>query len=263
MKHILYTLANRYPVIYLPIEEGISKSEEYRNTCLKGEESKRDLLFSFNEKDSLETFKTPVGDVEILTMYDRKDFVHMARALGSKAEPVNIPDSTGAMAIFGLNNWDKVRAGLDNYKDSFILLSAGNYSNVSNIDVKNVTNNELVLTSDEWTEKSIIIRKYHELTHFVMRKMYKDDINPIRDEIIADIVGLECAFKKLDVRVLKLFFGLENNEYRSGGRLENYEGGNRENIPNVIKMIDDISYILNKYEKVDINTIWEHIKDVL
>lgn len=263
MEHILYTLARRYPAIYLPIEEGISKSEEYRNTCLKGQESKREILFSFNKKDRLETFNTPVGDVEILTMYDRDDFVHMARALGSKAEPVNIPDSTGAMALFGLNNWDKVRAGLDDYKDSFILLSSGYYSNVSNDDIKKVTNNEIDLTSEEWIEKSVIIRKYHELTHFVMRKTYPDDVNPIRDEIIADIVGLECAFKKLDIRVLKLFLGLENKEYRKGARLENYEGGNIENISNVLKMIDNISNTLIKYETSDINTIWKGIKSVL
>lgn len=263
MEHILYTLARRYPAIYLPIEEGISKTEEYRNTCLRGEESKREILFSFNENDRLETFNTPVGDVEILTMYDRNDFVHMARALGSKAEPVNIPDSTGAMALFGLNNWDKVRAGLDDYKDSFILLSSGYYSNVSNIDIKKVTDGELDLTQEEWIEKSIIIRKFHELTHFVMRKTYPDDIVPVRDEIIADIVGLECAFKKLDVRVLKLFLGLENKEYRKGGRLENYNGGNSENINNVLKMIDDISSELSKYEDKDVNTIWEHIENVL
>ena len=50
------------------------------------------------------------------------------------------------------------------------------------------------LNEDEWIEKSIIIRKYHELTHFVMRKTYPDDIDYIRDELIADCIGLICAF---------------------------------------------------------------------
>lgn len=263
MEHILYTLAKRYPQVYLPIEEGISKSEEYKETCLRGEQSKRELLFSFNPKDKLETVNTIAGDVEILTMYDRLDFEHIIKAIAYRGEPEDIPSSTGAMALFGLNNWEKVRAGLDNYKDSFIILSAGRYSNVSNEDIKKVTNNELSLSDEEWIEKSIIIRKYHELTHFVMRKLYPEDIKPIRDELIADCIGLICAFNELDPRLLKLFLGLENNTYRKGGRLENYKGFDENNITDVLSLIDNIVLALAKYEHDDINTIWQHICDVL
>ena len=263
MEHILYTLAKRYPQVYLPIEEGISKSEEYRNTCLRGEESSRELLFSFNENDKLETIKTISGDVEVLTMYDRQDFEHVIKAIAYKGEPKDIPSSTGAMALFGLNNWEKVRAGLENYKDSFIVLSSGNYSNVDNKDVNEVTDGETDLSESEWTEKSITIRKYHELTHFVMRKSYPDDIKPIRDELIADCVGLMCAFKKLDVRLLKLFLGLEKDSYRKGGRLENYEGGSEEDIPKTLTLIDDIVSKLSKYESEEVDTIWKHIDEVL
>lgn len=263
MEHVLYTLAKRYPQIYLPIEEGISESEEYRDTCLRGIESKRDLLFSFNPKDELETINTIAGDVEVLTMYDRKDFEHIIKAIAFSGEPKDIPSSTGAMALFGLNNWEKVRAGLDDYKDSFIILSTGNYSNVSSEDVKRISNNELSLNNEEWTEKSIIIRKYHELTHFVMRKKYPKDIVPIRDELIADCVGLLCAFHELDLRLLKLFLGLENDTYRKGGRLENYKGFNESEIPNVLIEINRIASVLNKYKNEDINTIWEHIDDLI
>lgn len=263
MEHILYTLAKRYPQVYLPIEKGISKSEEYRNTCLKGEKSKRELLFSFNPKDKLETINTIAGDVEVLTMYDRKDFEHIIRSIAYRGEPEDIPNSTGAMALFGLNNWEKVRAGLDNYKDSFIILSTGNYSNVTKEDVKNATDNELILSDEEWTEKSIIIRKYHELTHFVMRKIYPDNIKPIRDEIIADCVGLICAFNKLDLRLLKLFLGLESDIYRKGGRLENYKGFDEKCISDVISLIKNIVSILTKYEDNNINDIWNHINEIL
>lgn len=263
MEHVLYTLAKRYPQVYLPIEKGISKSEEYKNTCLRGEESKRELLFSFNPKDKLETINTIAGDVEVLTMYDRKDFEHIIRSIAYRGEPEDIPSSTGAMALFGLNNWEKVRAGLDNYKDSFIILSTGNYSNVSKEDVKKVTSNELVLSDEEWTEKSIIIRKYHELTHFVMRKIYPDNIKPIRDEIIADCVGLICAFNKLDSRLLKLFLGLESDTYRKGGRLENYKGFDEECINDVFSLINNVVSKLSQYINENINDIWEHTKEFL
>ena len=263
MEHVIYKLATRYPQVYLPIEEGISKSEEYKNTCLKGMKSTRQLDFTFNENDTLETVKTIAGDVEVLLMYDRKDFEHMYRALGFKGEPADVPSSTGAMALFGLNNWEKVRAGLENYKDCFILLSSGNYSNVDIKQIQEVTSSEINLSKDEWTNKSITIRKYHELTHFVMRKLYPDNIDAIRDELIADIVGLLCAFEKLDVRVLKLFLGLENDEYREGGRLQNYEGGNKENIPNVLKLIDKLIDSFKECEGLDIELIWKHIEKVI
>ena len=263
MKHCIDILASRYPQILLPNIEGISKSEEYKNVCLRGEKCDRPITFSKDPKDSLETHKTIAGDVEVLTLRKREDFVHACRCLGNKCEPVEIPDSTGAMALFGLNNWEKVRAGMDNYKDSFIILSSGNYSNVTNNDIYKETNGEIDLSEQEWIEKSISIRKYHELTHFVMRKIYPDDISFIRDELIADCIGLIAAFNTFDIRLLKLFLGIEGNIYREGGRLQNYEGGNIENIPNILKMIDVLKNKVSEYEDKDINDIWKNIKELM
>lgn len=263
MEHCLDILAKRYPQILLPVQKGMRETEEYKNVCLRGQECNRSITFSKDPEDKLETVNTPAGDVEVLSLRKRDDFVHMCQCLGNKCEPVEIPDSTGAMALFGLNNWDKVRAGLDNYKDSFIILSSGNYSNVSNIDIKNITNGEIDLDEQQWTNKSIIIRKYHELTHFVMRKTYPDDISFIRDELIADCIGLICAFGCFDVRLLKLFLGIEEDSYRQGGRLQNYEGGEEKNIPEVLKMIEQLKNKVEKYEKEDVDTIWKNIKELM
>ena len=260
MEHCIDTLARRYPQILMPIEEGIRNSEEYKNVCLRGQKSDRPITFSKDPNDKLETINTPAGDVEVLSLRNREDFVHACRCLGHKCEPVDIPDSTGAMAIFGLNNWDKVRAGLDNYKDSFIILSSGNYSNVSKDNIYKETNGEIDLSREEWIEKSIIIRKYHELTHFVMRKTYPNDISYVRDELIADCVGLFAAFNKFDTRLLRLFLGIEGDSYRSGGRLENYEGGGVENIPTINSMIDELEYKVRSYTGVE--SIWKNIKSL-
>lgn len=263
MEHCLDILARRYPQILLPVQEGMKNTDEYKNVCLRGEKCERPITFSKDPKDSLETVETPAGSVEVLSLRKREDFVHACQCLGNKCEPVEIPDSTGAMAIFGLNNWDKVRAGMDNYKDSFIILSSGNYSNVNNKDVYSITNTEIDLSEEEWIEKSITIRKYHELTHFVMRKTYPDDISFIRDELIADCIGLICAFNYFDTRLLKLFLGIEGETYREGGRLQNYEGGDKKNIPEVLKMIDELKNKVSKYEKEDVNTIWLNIKELM
>ena len=263
MGHCLDELAKKYPQLLMPIEKGIKDSEEYKNVCLRGQECNRPLLFNKNQNDYIETVNTIAGNVEILLLNDRDDFVHACRALGNKCEPVEIPDSTGAMAIFGLNNWQKVKANQENYKDSLIILSAGNYSNVTNNDVSKVTNNKIVLTSTEWILKSIEIRKYHELTHFVMRKLYPENIDFIRDELIADCIGLIAAFGYFDTRLLKLFLGIENSEYREGGRLENYEGGKIENIPKILKMIDELKDKVKKLNTADINTIWSNIIELM
>lgn len=263
MEHCIEILARRYPQILLPCEKGIKDTEEYKSVCLRGEKCDRPITFTMDPQDKLETVKTPAGDVEVLSLYKREDFVHACRCLGNKCEPVDIPDSTGAMAIFGLNNWDKVRAGLDDYKDSFIILSSGFYSNVSNDLIYKDSDGKINLTKEEWIEKSIIIRKYHELTHFVMRKTYPDDIDFIRDELIADCIGLICAFNEFNTDLLKLFLGIEGETYRQGGRLQNYEGGSEENIPMVLKMIDELKEKVKPYEDKDVNTIWLNIKDLM
>lgn len=260
-KHFIYDLAKRYPQILIPIEKDVRQTEEYKNLVLRGMESDRKPQFSFDSKDKLESIKTEAGVVEVITMYQRHDFVHMVQCLGCRCEPEIIPDSTGAMAIFGLNNWDKVRANLENYKDSIIILSSGYYSNVSEEDVNRVCG--MNLNKDEWIEKSIIIRKYHELTHFVMRKKYPDDIKAIRDELIADIVGIYCAFGYLDTKMLKLFLGLENDEYRDGGRLQNYEGGQKENIPEVLKMIDDLDNKFKAFKDKTVDEIWSNVINLM
>lgn len=252
MEHCLYKLAKRYPQLLMPIKKGIRESEEYKDIVLRGKESPYKLEFSFNPNDKFETFKTEVGEIEILSLRDRDDFIHAYRALGNRCEPVEVPDSTGATAIFGLNNWEKVRANNDNYKDSLILLSSGNYSNVTKDDVFEATSGKLSLNEEEWTNKSIEIRKYHEITHFIMRKKYPDNIVPVRDELIADIAGLIGAFNFFDKRLLKLFLGIdENGNYRKGGRLENYEGGEVSNIPSIIKQIDKFEVLAKEYDNVD------------
>ena len=98
MEHCIEILARRYPQILLPCEKGIKDTEEYKNVCLRGEKCDRPITFTMDPQDKLETVKTPAGDVEVLSLYKREDFVHACRCLGNKCEPVDIPDSTGAMA---------------------------------------------------------------------------------------------------------------------------------------------------------------------
>ena len=237
--HILYEVAKRYPQLLLPIREGISQSDEFRNAVLRGKKVDAEPVFSFAEGDNLSFCDTPAGRAEILFLSKREDFVHAYRALGYRCEPADIPASVGAATILGLFNWDKIHsheeawlaAGntdwpsefarftsiKENYVDTLILLSAGPYSSVPAEWVG--------LEEDEWIRQSVQIRKYHELTHFVCRKLAPEKKDILRDEIYADCIGLLAAFGTYDTHMAEVFLGIESGAFREGGRLAHYTEG--------------------------------------
>ena len=233
---IMSLLSGRYPQLLLPIRSGIKDTQEYRNAVLRGLPVPGAPKFIGSPDDSLSLEETPVGSVEILYLESRDDFVHAYRALAYRCEPAEIPASVGAATIKGLINWEKIHAhkkeylsaghsdwhaeftrftaNKANYLDTLILLSSGNYSSVSA--------ETIGLTPQEWKEKSLLIRKYHELTHFVCRKLYPTDIDPLRDEVLADLIGLTAAFGEYDPSLARTFLGIENGLYLPGGRLSHY-----------------------------------------
>lgn len=239
----VYHLSKSFPQLVLPIELNEKNTPEYKNAVLRGEPDCREPNFICSPDDKLETVETPVGKVEILYLVHREDFEHALRALAYRCEPVEIPASVGASTIRGLINWEKIRAHKaeylakggtnwseefksftaekSNYLDTIILLSNGNYSAIPARFVG--------LAESEWDEKSLIIRKYHELTHFVCRTLYPHNIEPIRDEVIADLIGLVATFDQYDPLLAKRFLGIESGAFHEGGRLSHYtDGGNLE-----------------------------------
>ena len=239
----VYHLSKSFPQLVLPIELNEMNTPEYKKAVLRGEPVCREPNFICSPDDKLETVETPVGKVEILYLVHREDFEHALRALAYRCEPVEIPASVGASTIRGLINWEKINAHKteylakggknwreefkrftaekSNYLDTLILLSNGNYSAIPARFVG--------LAESEWDEKSLIIRKYHELTHFVCRTLYPHNIEPIRDEVIADLIGLVATFDQYDPLLAKRFLGIESGAFHEGGRLSHYtDGGNLE-----------------------------------
>ena len=229
-------LTRRYPQLLLPIREGERQTEEYQESVLGGRPLEREPDFVCPEEIELAACDTPAGLAETVCFGRREDFIHAYRALAYRCEPANIPDSVGAGYIGGLINWEKIRAHRDtylaaggtdweaefgrftsdrkNYRDSLILLSSGDYSNLSA---------EIVgLPAEEWRRKSLTIRRYHELTHFVCRALYPDNVDALRDEVIADAIGLVAAFGRYDTALAARFLGVEGGGFREGGRLSHY-----------------------------------------
>ena len=238
MQEDLLKLARRYPQLLLPIRAGVRQTEAYKKAVLCGEPIEAAPDFRCPEEIRADTADTPAGPAEILYLGDRADFLHAYQALAYRCEPTPIPASVGAVTVGGLINWEKIHthraaylaaggqdwdaefdrftADRKNYRDSVILLSGGDYSNVPA--------SRVGLAPKAWKEMSFTIRKYHELTHFVCRALYPADIDALRDEVIADSIGLVAAFGAYDTALARLFLGVEGGVFREGGRLSHYAG---------------------------------------
>ena len=93
------------------------------------------------------------------------------------------------------------------------MLSWGPYSNVSA--------EEAGQSGEAWPELSYTIRKNHELTHVICRRLYPDRISAVWDELVADAIGIYAAFGTFLSELEKTFLGYSGTHY-VGGRLGNY-----------------------------------------
>jgi hypothetical protein len=200
MTGVLDSLAAEYPQLYL--NQDADTQETYRRVVLQGEEpEERDLgHYVGDQHDHMETADTPAGPVHVVTLGSRRDFELVLRGLiAAKNGPkATIPESQGA-AMLTVFNWPRIWAHLavfpeeekaaefkrftsvkKNYLDALVVLSRGPYSGVPA--------SALGLSGHEWLALSDTIRRYHELTHVICRRLYPDDIDPIRDELIVDAV---------------------------------------------------------------------------
>ena len=230
---VLEHLAADYPQLYL--NPDTVTQESYRRVVLRGETPQAKSLTHYrgDPADREELTKTPVGSVRVVTLGNRKDFELALRSLmAAKDGPLTpIPASQGA-AMLTVFNWPRIHAHLalypeeeraaefkrftavrENYADMLVLLSRGPYSHVDAAAVGE--------TEAAWLEHSDTIRRYHELTHVICRRLCPGDVAPIRDELVADAVGLYAAYGCFDPETEKLFLGIRDGRY-VGGRLGNY-----------------------------------------
>jgi len=236
-KDVLPLLAAIYPQLYLcPGEES---AEAYKRIVQYGEAAPvRDLRpFLGDERDSCAIEETPAGAVQVITLHQRPDFERFLQIMAFRCREKEIPATQGASILDGVINWTKIRAykesflaaggsGDDwpaefrrftadkrNYTDALIVLSDGPYSAVGA--------ERMGLGEQEWLAYSHEIRKAHECTHFICRRLFPEKIDAVWDEIVADAVGLFAAFGRYEAETAALFLGVSRDGY-TGGRLENY-----------------------------------------
>jgi len=235
---VLRPLAEIYPQLYLtPGEEG---AKLWREIVGKGLSAPSDSLDHFHgsDQDSVNLEKTPAGSVLSVTLGDREDFELFLQIVAYKCVPTEIPATQGASILDGVINWQRIRdhkkeylasggtedgwseefnrftSDKKNYKDALIVLSTGPYSAVPASKVS--------MEESAWLAASLTIRKNHECTHFICRRLFPEKIDSIWDELVADAVGIYAAFGRYDPDLASLFLGAYEDGYREGGRLENY-----------------------------------------
>ncbi len=252
---VLKALAEEYPQLYLDPDK--DSQETYKNVVLRGvmPEEKKLEHYSGDEADSNVIADTPAGQVRVVTIGNRKDFELVVRGLmAAKNGPSeDVPASQGA-AMFTVFNWPRINRHLErfpkeeqsaefkrftsakeNYIDMLIVLSRGPYSNI-----------DAAITGygeDKWLELSDNIRRFHELTHVICRRKYPEDVNAVRDELVADAVGMYAAFESFDVEIEKMFLGITDEQY-TGGRLGNYTDEPEKITKNVCCTLDQIKMIV-------------------
>ena len=241
---VLPALARIYPQLYLV--PGTDSAALYDDVVLRGEDAPTRSLahFTMDDGDSLVYESTPAGEVPVITLRCRADFELFLQIMACRCTPKPIPRTQVASTLDGVVNWTKIRAhkarfllaqgdGADweaefkrftsdraNYRDVLIVLSEGPYSAVPA--------QRAGYPESEWLRLSHTIRKTHECTHVLCRRLFPDKKDAVWDELVADAAGIAAALGRYDWALSELFLGIEGERY-VGGRLENYvpEGEDR------------------------------------
>lgn len=243
-------LRRRFVQLRVPIAAGVSADEAYRAATRKGKSEDADRKFApgleLEDPAGLrfELLPTIAGTVPVLTPATRADFERIVQAFTERNEPAPVPPAMGACIVTGLNNWDRIAAHRDRwarsqpdggseaawneefarlvpqkalYQDRFIILSRGPYSKTAAADA--------AIEERQWLDRSLVIRREHELTHYFTYRVFGLLRSHASDELIADFVGVVRAFGTYRGDLARRFLGLEGfPAFRAGGRLEGYRG---------------------------------------
>ncbi len=247
---VFEALRRRFVQLRCPIAAGISQHDAYRRATLRGEFEAAEAFapgLALERPDALELriVQTLAGRVPAIVAETRADFVTLVQALTARHEPADVPASMGACLVSGLTNWDRVarhraqwtadvgpqaasaaawaeelrrlapRKAL--YQDRVMLLSRGPYAGVPACDVG--------LDERTWLDRSLIVRQEHELTHYFTWRVFGAMQNHLRDELLADYVGLLRGCGEYRADVAQRVLGIDaDGVCRPDARLRIYHG---------------------------------------
>ena len=186
----------------------------------------RRLPVDFKHPDGvrLKIYTSPAGELPIIYADDEDDFEALVTNIVHKGErPENI-GKTGAAFVSG-------------QKTRLIILSSKPYSNVPA--------SELSLDKDDWAQKSLLIRRSHECTHFYTKQVYGVSNNILHDELMADFVGLYDTFGFYRAEWFLKFLGIIPG---SGDRLGVYTAGLSQKVTQAVtEIVESAAHGLEKW----------------
>ncbi|MBQ7216826.1 MAG: hypothetical protein IJS39_12685 [Synergistaceae bacterium] len=161
---------------------------------------KRPAAFSEPESITIEIYDSFAGKIPLVIFGNASDFESFIVNLIYRGERPSNFSQMGASFIYGRTQ-------------RFLTLSRKFYSN---------TSHEYVgLSPEEWREKSMLIRREHEITHYYTKTFYGSASSNLHDELIADFMGMYSAFGHYDAKLFRHFMGLDGSD----GRLSLYTSG--------------------------------------
>lgn len=173
------------------------------NQCLC---PKRPVEFVRPEAVRMEIYDSFAGRIPVIYLPEVADFEHVVTNVIHKGVPPANLSRTGASFAFGKTT-------------RFILLSAKPYSNV--------TAAEMGLSDEDWAEKSLVLRREHECTHYFTKRVFGISRLNLHDELIADFFGIYEAFGFYRAKWFQRFMGTSGEP---DGRLPAYTEGLGENV---------------------------------
>ena len=241
---LLARLRRDLPQLRLAIREGISRTRAYAALVrearplesLSPEEvgsedlAPEDLDEVFEDPASirLEIAEHPAGALPVLHLGARADFVRAFRALGARAEPIDVPPGVRALYVSGLPNPGRLRARRDEFlargggaeswseelerlaaedrthlHDRLILLSPGGYGDADRWWRRHG------LDEPTWIDRSGAIRLEHELAHHATQRLLGSHRLNLLDELAADFMGFTKALGGFDATLFLEALGLE------------------------------------------------------
>lgn len=154
--------------------------------------------FIESENIFIEIYNSFAGRIPVIIFENTQDFEGFITKLFNRPENIS---QMGALFISG-------------HTQRFLALSKKFYSNVDPAYIG--------LSPEEWREKSITIRREHEITHYYTKKFYNSATNNLHDELIADFTGIYAAFHEYSARLFCHFMGIDGSHK---GRFSLYTEG--------------------------------------
>ncbi len=160
--------------------------------------AKYPVNFAHPDQVRIEIYDSFAGKLPVIYMTDTSDFEQLVTNVAHKGvRPDNLSE-TGATFLSGKTT-------------RFMILSAKPYSNVPA--------SELGLKDEEWRERSLLLRRGHECTHYFTKQTYGISNNILHDELMADFTGIYEAFGFFRAEWFLRFMGIIKG---SGNRMIYY-----------------------------------------